>query len=80
MALWGKSDGIYSPGTVAVNLANKTITGTGTSFRSSGITTGTVISVGAGGTFGEAVVSTITSETVISVATTQFLTNTTITY
>lgn len=79
MALWGKSDGIYSPGTVAVDLANKTITGTGTSFRSSGITTGTVISVGAGGTFGEAIVSAITSETVISVATTQFLTNTTIT-
>jgi hypothetical protein len=78
MALWGKSDGIYSPGTVVVDLANKTITGTGTSFRSSGITTGTVISVGAGGTFGEAVVSAITSETVISIATTQFLLNTTI--
>lgn len=79
MALWGKSDGIYSPGTVAVDLANKTITGTGTSFRSAGITTGTVISVGAGGTFGEAVVSSVTSETVIAIASTQFLTNATIT-
>jgi hypothetical protein len=73
MALWGKSDGIYSPGTVAVNYGNKTITGTGTSFRSAGITTGTVITIGAGGTFGQAVVSAITSETVISIASTQFL-------
>lgn len=78
MALWGKSDGIYSPGTVEVNLSTKTITGTGTSFRSAGITTGTVITVGAGGTFGEAVVSSIASETSISIASTQFLTNTTI--
>lgn len=75
MALWGKADGINSPGTVTVDFANKTITGTGTSFRSSGITTGTVISLGVGITFGEAVVSGITSETVISIASTQFLRN-----
>ena len=78
MALWGTADSIISPGTVDVDLANKTITGTGTSFRSSGISTGTVISIGAGATFGEAVVSGITSETVISIASTQFLLNTTI--
>ena len=78
MALWGTADSINSPGTVDVDLANKTITGTGTSFRSSGITTGTVISIGAGATFGEAVVSGITSETVISIASTQFLLNTSI--
>jgi hypothetical protein len=73
MALWGKADSIYSPGTVTVNYTDKTITGTGTSFRSAGITTGTVISIGAGATLGQAVVSGITSETVISIASTQFL-------
>lgn len=75
MALWGKADSIYSPGTVTVDFANKTITGTGTSFRSSGITTGTVISIGAGVTFGEAVISGVTSETYVSIASTQFLRN-----
>lgn len=78
MALWGTADGIYSPGTVQVDFTNKTVTGTGTSFRSAGISTGTVISIGAGATFGEAVVSGVTSETYISIASTQFLLNTTI--
>lgn len=73
MALWGKADNLFSPGTVTVNYANKTITGTGTSFRAAGISTGTVIAIGAGGTFGQAVISGITSETVISIATTQYL-------
>lgn len=74
MALWGKADSIYSPGTVTVNYTNKTITGSGTSFRSAGISTGTVISIGAGATLGQAVISGITSETLISIASTQFLT------
>jgi hypothetical protein len=78
MALWGTADGIYSPGTVEVDFANKTITGTGTSFRSAGIATGTVISIGVGATFGEAVISGVTSERVVSIATTQFLLNRTI--
>jgi hypothetical protein len=73
MALWGKADSLFSPGTVTVNYATETITGTGTSFRAAGISTGTVITIGAGGTFGQAVISAITSETVISIATTQYL-------
>lgn len=73
MALWGKADNLFSPGTVTVNYATETITGTGTSFRAAGISTGTVIVIGAGGTFGQAVISGITSETVISIATTQYL-------
>lgn len=73
MALWGKADGIFSPGTVTVNYANKTITGSGTSFRAVGVTTGATITIGAGGTFGNAVISGITSETQISIATTQYL-------
>jgi len=74
MALWGKADSIYSPGTVTVNYTDKTITGSGTSFGSAGISTGTVISIGAGATLGQAVISGITSETLISIASTQFLT------
>jgi len=73
MALWGKADGVFSPGTVTVNYTNKTITGAGTSFRAVGVTTGAVITIGAGGTFGNAVISGITSETQISIATTQYL-------
>lgn len=73
MALWGKADGIFSPGTISVNYANKTIIGSGTSFRAVGVTTGATITIGAGGTFGNAVISGITSETQISIATTQYL-------
>lgn len=73
MALWGKADGIFSPGTISVNYATETITGSGTSFRAVGITTGAVITIGVGGTFGSAVISGITSETQISIATTQYL-------
>jgi hypothetical protein len=71
MALWGTADNIYSPGTVTVNYTDKTITGTGTSFTNA--TVGSVISIGAGVTNGEAVISGITSNTYISIATTQFL-------
>jgi hypothetical protein len=73
MALWGKADGLFSPGTVSVNYANETITGAGTSFTAAGISTGTVIVIGVGGTLGQAVISGITSDRVISIATTQYL-------
>lgn len=71
MALWGKADSIYSPGTVTVNYATKTITGSGTSFLAA--TVGSVITIGVGGTYGQAVISGITSETQVSIAKTQFL-------
>jgi hypothetical protein len=74
MALWGKADSLFSPGTVAVNYATKTIVGTATSFRAAGISTGTIITIGVGGTFGQAVISGITSEGRVSIATTQYLT------
>ena len=73
MALWCKAEGVFSPGTVTANYTNKTITGAGTSFLAVGVTTGAVITIGAGGTFGNAVISGITSETQISIATTQYL-------
>lgn len=71
MALWGKADDIYSPGSVTVDYVNKTITGTGTSFTSA--SAGDVISIGTGKTFGSAVISGITSNTVISIASTDTL-------
>ena len=74
MALWGTADNIYSPGTITVDYANETITGSGTSFTNA--TVGSVISIGAGVTFGEAVISAITSNTLISIASTQFLNGT----
>ena len=74
MALWGKADSLFSPGTVTVDYAAETITGTGTSFGAAGISTGTVITIGVGGTFGQAVISGVTSERLVSIATTQYLT------
>jgi hypothetical protein len=74
MALWGTADSLFSPGTVTVDYAAKTITGTGTSFRAAGISTGTVIAIGVGATFGQAVISGVTSERLVSIATTQYLT------
>jgi hypothetical protein len=73
MALWGTADSLFSPGTVTVDYAAETITGSGTSFRAAGISTGTVITIGIGGTFGQAVISGVTSERLVSIATTQYL-------
>jgi hypothetical protein len=74
MSLWGTADSLFSPGTITLDYAAETITGTGTSFRAAGISTGTVIIIGVGGTFGQAVISGVTSERLVSIATTQYLT------
>jgi hypothetical protein len=71
MALWGTADSIYSTGTVSVNYTTKVITGSGTSFLAA--TVGSVITIGVGGTYGQAVISGITSQTQVSIATTQYL-------
>jgi len=71
MALWGNKDDVYSGGTIAVDYATKVVTGTATTFTA--LTVGDVILIGAGNTFGQAVVSGITSDTVISIASTQYL-------
>lgn len=72
MALWGKADAIYSPGTVEVDLTNGTITGTGTTFTRANV--GDVVLIGTGATYGRAIISGITSNTFISIASTQFIT------
>ena len=74
MALWGNKDSFSNlTGVVSVDYANKIITGSGTTFVTAGISTGDVISIGVGNTFGEAVIAGVTSATQISIASTQFL-------
>jgi len=78
MALWGNSDSIYSPGTVTVRYSDGRITGAGTSFTAVGITTGAVITIGAGGTFGEGVIKSVTNNTELYIATSRYLSGSTI--
>ena len=72
MALWGTADAVYATGTITVDLANETITGSGTTFTNAAV--GDVISIGVGNTYGEAIISGITSDTFIAIGSTQFLT------
>ena len=65
MALWGSKDSVYSDGTIAIS--GTTVTGTGTTFNTSGlINPGDVITVGTGSTQGEAVIAGVTSATVLT--------------
>ena len=74
MALWGNKDSLSNlTGTIAINLSTNVVTGTGTSFTTAGISTGDVLVVGAGSTYGQAIVSGISSQTVLSIGSTQFL-------
>lgn len=71
MALWGTADAVYATGTITIDYSTKTITGSGTTFTNAAV--GDVISIGVGNTFGEAVISGITSDTILSIGSTQFL-------
>ncbi len=71
MALWGKADKIFSPGTISVNYETLEVTGAGTSFTAA--SEGDVISIGVGKTFGEAVIAGIASTSVLTIATARFL-------
>lgn len=74
MSLWGNKDSLSNlTGTITINLATETVTGSGTTFVTAGISTGDILVVGAGGTYGQAVISGVTSATQISIASTQFL-------
>ena len=71
MSLWGNKDLVYDDGTVAVNFTTKKVVGTGTTFTTSGIAAGNVLTVGAGATFGYAVVTAVDSNTVLSIENTK---------
>ena len=72
MALWGNNDAVYSDGTITVNLTTKKVERVGTSatFDTAGISTGNVISVGAGVTYGYAVITAVDSAGALSIAST----------
>jgi hypothetical protein len=71
MALWGKADEIFSPGTLSVNYNTLEVVGSGTSFTAA--SEGDVISIGVGKTFGEAIIAGIASTSVLTIKTTRFL-------
>ena len=67
MALWGTKDSVYADGTIAVNFSTLKVVGTGTTFNTAGITTGNIITCGAGQTQGEAIITAVDSGTVLSI-------------
>ena len=67
MSLWGNKDLVYDDGTVAVNFGTKKVVGTATTFNTAGISIGNVITVGAGATFGYAVITAIDSASTLSI-------------
>ena len=75
MTLWGNKDSVYSTGTVNVNYGTLKVTKNAGSinFTSGGVAAGDVITVGAGASFGEAVVTAVDSSTVLSIASTRHL-------
>ena len=56
MALWGNKDLVTSDGTISIDFASKTVIGTQTRFGTHGVSQGDVIKIGAGATYGYAVV------------------------
>jgi len=72
MSLWGDKDLVTSTGTISIDFASKTVTGAGTTFTDVGVTQGDVISVGAGATFGFAVVDSISSNTELTIYSTGY--------
>jgi hypothetical protein len=75
MSLWGNRDSFNTglTGNITINLSTKVVTGSGTTFVTAGISTGDILVVGVGATYGQAVISGVTSATQISIASTQFL-------
>ena len=74
MALWGNKDSLSNlTGTITINLATETVDGSGTAFVTAGISTGDILVVGVGATYGQAVITGVTSATQLSIGSTQFL-------
>jgi len=71
MALWGNNDNVTSAGTVSLNYGTGVVTGSGTTF-STDLEVGQVIRFGArdGVYFGDAVIKSITSNTLLTIGST----------
>ena len=75
MALWGKKDSLSNlTGTITIDTFLEVVTGSGTSFTTAGIAAGDIIVIGVGATYGQAVIYGVTSETQLSIGSTQFIT------
>jgi hypothetical protein len=75
MSLWGNKDSLSTglTGTITINLSTEVVTGSGTTFVTAGISTGDILVVGVGATYGQAVITGVTSATQLSIGSTQFL-------
>lgn len=73
MSLWGNNDSVYSDGTISVDFGTNIITGSGTTFTTSGISTGDIVTVGTGGTYGQAIITGFTSTTISIAGTANFI-------
>lgn len=72
MALWGDKDLVTSTGTISIDFASKTVTGSGTTFTDHGVSQGDVINVGAGATYGFAVVNTVANNGSLTIYNTDY--------
>ena len=73
MALWGNKDLVSNTGTIAIDVSTLTVTGTGTTFVTDGVSEGDVITVGAGATYGYAIVETVANNTSLTISDVQSL-------
>ena len=76
MSLWGNKDSFSSglTGTITIDLSTEVVTGSGTTFVTAGISTGDILVIGVGATYGQAVITGVTSATQLSIGSTQFIT------
>ena len=68
MALWGDKDLVSATGTITIDVSALTVTGSGTQFSTHGVSEGDVITVGAGATFGYAIVESVASNTSLTIS------------
>jgi hypothetical protein len=75
MSLWGNKDLVGNAGTISINLSTKVVTGSGTTFATVGyaVSEGTVLTIGAGATYGEATVKSVASDTELTISSTDKL-------
>ena len=67
MSLWGNKDLVANTSTIAVNFNTLTVTVAATTFSTAGVAEGDILVVGAGATFGYAVVKSVTSDTSLTI-------------
>ena len=73
MSLWGNQDLVTSTGDLSIDFASKTVLGNGTRFLLHEVTQGDVIKVGAGATYGYAVVDSVASDTSLQIYSTDHM-------